>query len=227
MQVLFLAWILSSLPAWGAPQEYRIAAAPAASDAPPAVAYRLPYSLGTHEGQARTITGSITVDLTQPAQANGSFRLPLRALVSDNTERDCHMLEAMGLDYGPSDFPEEHVCDDGDQLPKSGKNSVQYPDIELKIASIRSMDPSGAIASDRETSLEVSGTWSMHGMQRPARVALTATPENGGKFRLRGTTKISLKDHGIQVKSAKILFVTISVDNEATVAIDLWLEPKK
>ncbi len=190
------------------------------------IRYRLPYSLGTHEGVASAVTGMFKIDLAKPESTSGSLKVPLDLLVSGDAKRDCHMREALGLKYEASDFPQEHVCNDENLLPTSGRNSIAYPAIELKVTSVKSMNENGQIADDRETSIEVEGKWVIHGVSQPAKIPMRVVPENG-RLRLSGETALSLKSFGVEVKSARLLFVTISVSDQVKLTLDLYMELQK
>ncbi|MGB7217445.1 MAG: YceI family protein [Vicinamibacterales bacterium] len=96
------------------------------------LAFSLGWTLGTHEGKASEVTGSVQARLEPLAIAQGEFRVPIAAMSTGSVSRDCHMREALGLDYARSRFPEEHVCV-SDQLPASGPDSVAFPDIVVRM----------------------------------------------------------------------------------------------
>jgi polyisoprenoid-binding protein YceI len=189
------------------------------SDGETGIRFRLPYSLGTHEGQARLVRGQVTYDPARPEQTKGSFVVPIAELVSDDKTRDCHMRESLGLNYESSEFPEEHVCDANDELSKEGKNAIAYPEIRFEVASVTRH-------STDETRLDVDGKWTIHGVTRPARITFKVSRE-GQAIRLKGSAPLSLASFGVVVKSAHILFVKISVADEATAVFDLLFEPAK
>ena len=216
-----LVLVLISANAKGAPSAYEFATT---ADQGTGIRFRLPYTMGTHEGRAGQVKGSIKIDLNDPSAAKGMFRVPIDAITSDHTERDCHTREALGLDYEKSYYPEEHVCNEGNELPAGGKNAVEHPHIDLNISSVRSLDPTGRIRLDGDTDIEVVGTWSIHGVSRPTQFPLKVTPE-AGRFRLRGEVPFSLEKFGIKVIPAKILFVTIGVEDKATVLFDIIMDP--
>ncbi len=187
------------------------------------ITFRLPYTLGTHDGAAKEANGSVTLDLKHIQGAKGSVRVPIRSMDTDHSNRDCHMREALGLDYSASDYPEEHVCDSNDQLPVSGKNSVVHPDIEFQVKEVRPRDASEPIRLDRMIQVDVDGQWKIHGVTREVRIPMRMTLSAAG-FRIQGESVILLQDYGVEVKSAKILIATISVGKEATVKLDLFFE---
>jgi polyisoprenoid-binding protein YceI len=215
--------LLASSFSWGAPISYRPVST---TTQKPLIRFTLPYSLGTHEGQTHLILGEIKLDLDHPEKATGSLRASISTLTSDSDKRDCHMREALGLNYDQSDFPKDHVCDDENQLPLTGKNSIAYPDIELKITSVKSHDPSGKIHREKETQIDVDGTWTIHGVTRTTRVPMKVIPE-GGKFRIQGSAPFALSAYRIEVKPAQLVFVTIRVADQAMILFDILMEPNE
>ena len=83
------------------------------------MAFSLGWSLGTHEGRASRVTGSVQAQVEPFAIAQGEFRVPIAAMSTGSSTRDCHMREALGIDYARSQFPAEHVCVN-DRVPMSG-----------------------------------------------------------------------------------------------------------
>jgi polyisoprenoid-binding protein YceI len=140
----------------------------------------------------------------------GALSVPIASLDTDNKERDCHLQEAMGINYEKSDFPKNHVCRKDDTLPTEGPNSVVYPHIKFEITKMKS--PTVA-----------EGFWEMHGVRKPIEVQVQATIDKES-VRVKGKHEFRLSDFGIQVKPAKIVFVTISVRDPATVEFDLLFE---
>lgn len=194
--------------------------------APPntGVKFFVPYTFGTHTGEARMFAGSMTLDNADPQSSRGEFSVPINSMTTDKAERDCHMMEALGLDYGEADFPEEHVCTDSYTLPATGKNAVKYPTILLKIHSVKSLEPSKLIHTDRETKIEVDGEWIIHGKSYQWKFPLSLTPD-GEKFKVHGTVPFSLKNHDVIVKSQRVLFVDINVKDNIKVEFNMIIEP--
>jgi polyisoprenoid-binding protein YceI len=201
--------------ALAAPLSYTIAPH---SDGTLGIRFRLPYSLGTHDGRAKEVTGRVMLD---GARAEGAFSVPIAALDSDHSERDCHMRESLGLDYERSAFPERHVCDDDDRLPETGADSVAYPEIRFRLTGISSF------ARDKASKVDIDGDWTIHGITRSTRMPMTLKPEENGVFRLTGEATFPLQAYGIHVKPAKVVFVTISAGELATAEFDLRLAPEK
>ena len=69
----------------------------------------------------------------------------------------------------------------------------------------------------------------MHGESRPVQLHLIVSrdPSGPGTLRVRGRVPLHLSDFGVQVKPAKVLFLSITVRDEVTVALDTFLEPMR
>ena len=176
--------------------------------------FKLPYSLGTHDGSVGLIKGGMTLDLSNLSGSAGELHVPISSITTGNEERDCHLQESLGLDYQKSDYPKDHVCNDH-KLPTSGKNAVAFPEIILRITSMKSTGGQ----------LEATGSWTIHGVTLPASIPLKLVFD-GAKLRVQGKISFSLKAYGIEVKSAHVLFATISVEDQAQVDLNLLMEPK-
>lgn len=217
--MLLLAALLAAAPA-GPAQDYRLA-----QDAHgPGITVSLQYTFGTHEVRALRALGGVRFDPDAPGSMAGTFHVPIDDLKSDNAERDCHMREALGLDYTRSRYPKEHVCA-GDALPPG---MVAYPEILLEVRGAQA--PAVAtLAVGRETPVVLDAVWTVHGVRRPAKLALTVSREarTPGALRIRGAAPIRLSDFAVVVKSATIVFVTSSVDEVANVHFDLTLAPER
>jgi polyisoprenoid-binding protein YceI len=210
-----------------------LAAAPARA-APAAYGVRLPgdglvvdvpYSLGTHHEHVTAVDGVVRADPETREVLSGRLRIPLAAFRSDDPKRGCHLREALGLDYARSRYPRDHVCNDRNELPGSGADAIAFPEIVVELA--RGGPAAGAPATGAAAAVDVEGTLTVHGVSRPTRfrVTVAAEPSRPGLLRVRGRIPVRLSDFGVQVKSAGVLFVSISVKDTVTVVLDALLEP--
>jgi polyisoprenoid-binding protein YceI len=167
------------------------------------VKFTIPYTFGTHEGVSHIILGEVTIDTSNPSVSTGEFIVPINSFKTNDDERDCHLREALGLNY---------------------QNSVIYPMINFKILSVTSQDSIKQIPLDRESMIDVEGQWTIHGITKQVKLPMKIIP-NGKKFRTIGEFPFSLSDYNIIVKSNKILFVTIGVKDQLKVLIDFSLAP--
>ncbi len=213
MNTLFTLALLFSMNSVATTVSYQPALGPKST-----IKYSIPYSLGISEGRVKKINGTVSLDL-EHSSGTGEFHVPIDSIDTGSEERDCHLTEALGLNYRVSDFPKEHTCDSKNHAATTGKNAVVFSEIAFKISSIKTHD---VTVKEGIKTVTVYGTWTLHGVSRPDSFDLNITQlENA--IRVQGQTIFSLKDYGIEVKSAHILFVTISVRDQAKVDFDLVL----
>jgi hypothetical protein len=215
---LFLV-VLLPVAVLGEPRTYRVAPVPDGSKAEAIVVY----SLGSHTQTAQEIRGELTLDTATLSGGSGSVVVPIAGIHGDGSTRDCHMREALGLDYGAGGrFPKEHVCDDRNRLPASGAESVAFPDIRLEILGARPLDDVGLLASGKPVRVELDVRWTVHGVAKQQK-ELTRVVQEANGLHARGRSTVVLADHGIVVKPTKVLFAEITVGNAVTVTYDLRL----
>lgn len=218
-----LRWLALAvaLPAAAAaePRTYRVASPAEGSKAEAVVVY----SLGTHTQTAGETRGELTVDPVTLASATGTVVVPIAAIRGDGGTRDCHMREALGLDYTAGGrFPGEHACDDRNRLPASGPESIAFPEIRLEVLGARPLDELGLLDSGKPVRVELEVRWTVHGVTRPAK-ELVRVLRDGPGLRVRGRSTIVLAEFGVVVKPTRVLFAEIKVGDAVTVTYDLRL----
>ena len=172
---------------------------------------KIPYSLGTHELEARGFTGS--VDFTENTQLikSGSIVLEVIKLKGKKQTLVCHMYEALSLDYEKSDFPEDHVCED-DKLPLEGKNSPVHTEIKVQLLKPVSIESNSVMLM-----------WTIHGVTREQEVpAKISWDKEARRLRIQSNFAIDLKDYNITVKK----FLFIGVKDQVTLELELILGEK-
>ncbi len=207
--------------ALGEQRTYRVAPATEGSKAEAVVVY----SLGTHTQQAQDIRGEVRLDPLTLATASGSVVVPIAGLRGDGGTRDCHMREALGLNYAAGGrFPNEHVCDGHDALPSSGPEAIAYPDIRLDVLGVRPLDDLALLEQGKPVRVDLEVRWTIHGVARTSR-ELARVLRDGSGLRVRGRSTVVLAEHGVVVKPTKVLFAEIKVGDAVTVTYDLRLVP--
>ena len=192
----------------------------------PGIDLSIDYTVGTHVGYASSVTGRALVDFESASVSSAEFRVSIASMTTGNTKRDCHMREALGLDYALSGYPENHICDANNNLPASGVDSVQYPEVIFELRGLNAADgtPLTRIDAGAEVPVLALGSWTIHGVRKDQVVSLKATrtqDENGrNRLRVRGDFNLLLKDFGIEVMSWAGL---IKVADRAKVKLDLDL----
>lgn len=179
----------------------------------------VPYSMGTHHELVTAVDGTLRIDPETLRLERGRLEIPLAAFRSDDPQRGCHLREALGLDYARARYPRDHVCDGQNHLPASGPDAIAFPAIVLELSK-------GGPAAGSTGEVEVEGVLTVHGSSRPVRLHLAVSRDGSspGTLRVRGRVPIHLAEFGVQVKPAKVLFVSITVRDEITVAVDALLE---
>ena len=179
----------------------------------------VPYTMGTHHEHVTAVDGTVRLDPEALRLERGRLVVPLAGFRSDDAKRGCHLREALGLDYARSRYPGDHVCDGQNHLPASGPDAIAFPEVVLELSQ-------GGPAGGAAGRVEVEGTLTVHGVSRPVRFQLAVSRDAAapGTLRVRGRVPLRLADFGVEVKPAKVLFVSISVGEQVTVAVDLVLE---
>jgi hypothetical protein len=203
------------------PRTYRVASPAEGSKAEAVVVY----SLGTHTVTAQDVHGEVTLDPTTLASGSGTVVVPLAGLRGDGGQRDCHMREALGLNYAAGGrFPGEHVCDGQNRLPASGPDSVAFPDIRLELLGARPLDDLSFLQAGQPVRVEIDVRWTIHGVSREKK-ELARVVRDGTGLHARGRSTVVLAEYGVVVKSTKVLFADIKVGDAVTVTYDLRLLP--
>jgi len=194
------------------------------------VKFSIGYTAGTHRGQASQALGNV-VATTSPLQIQtASISIPITAMSTDDTKRDCHMREAFGLDYSRSKYPNEHICDSDHRTPLSGPDAIVFPEIKLELESWTSASdavPSSALNLTPGTSLDIIARvkLTMHGVTKEGvniPLRLNYLDQGKGQIQVTGKFDVLLADFGVIVKK----FLFIAVKDSATVNLDLLFEPK-
>lgn len=200
---------------------YRVAPAAEGSKAEAIVVY----SLGTHSQAAQDIRGEVTLDPTTLSGGSGKIVVPIAGIRGDGSTRDCHMREALGIDYAAGGhFPKDHVCDGENRLPASGPDSIAFPDIRLEVLGARPLDDLSLLPAGKPVRVELDARWTVHGVSKQQK-ELTRVIREGDGLHVRGRSTVVLADFGVVVKPTKVLFAEITVGNAVTVTYDLRLLP--
>ena len=173
------------------------------------VSIKIKYTFGTHELKSNAIEGVLSQNHAFE-DVSGELTVPIDSIKEGSAKLECHLRESLGLDYEKSGFPESHVCDDKNQLPASGPDSVVYPSVKLSIKRL--------IAAEKTKTerYRVEGAWTIHGVTKPADFEVKVT-EGPDSVSVRGDSEFALKDFGITVKKAFV----ISAADKARVEFDL------
>src|SRR5215813_8799441 len=95
MRALVAAVMVLAAPAAAQPRSYRVGSVAEGSKLEAVVVY----SLGAHTQTAGEVHGEVRTDPATLAEVSGTVVVPLASIRGDESTRDCHMREALGLDY--------------------------------------------------------------------------------------------------------------------------------
>ncbi|MBX9765875.1 MAG: YceI family protein [Bdellovibrionales bacterium] len=231
-QIFFGSLLLASVPLFSqADQIYRVVQ----DGAKTGVAFQVAYTAGVHSGVAWAADAEVVLnDAGQVVKAN--FKVPLSSMTTGNITRDCHMREALGINYSGSKFPAEHVCDSSNAMPQSGPDSVAFPEISFQFSSVKTPPndpPLNGLEVGKAYNTLVSGTWSMHGVKKtfenaaaiPIQVKLVDPTTR--EIRLTGQLGLSLKEFNVVVKPFTLGPFKVTVSDVTKVSLNLRLLPSK
>ena len=209
-----------------------------AADGGTGVSFSIGFTAGVHKGRVSKVDGSLKVD-DQDRLMSAHFSVPITAMSTGDATRDCHMREALGIDYSKSKFPADHACNSQNQLPDTGGDSVVFPFIEFdfqnfKLANGEVLPTQLEVGKTYE--LAVQGSWLVHGQSHnfgpgatpdSILVHVQKTDATSNVLRLTSKLEIILKDHGIVVKPFKLFGpFAITVSDRVKVNLDLLVAPK-
>ncbi len=200
------------------------------------VTFQIGYSAGVHDGTVSTILAGVTLDEKNQILA-GDFIVPIASMSTGNATRDCHMREALGIDYNNnnakgSKFPAEHVCDSNNQTPKVGPDAIVFDRIKFSFRTVKANSNSvlpAVMEVGKVYKLAVQGQWTMHGIVQdislptstefvPVEVKLlNATTK---EIQVSGKFELSLKKFNVIVKPFKFGPINITVADNAKITLN-------
>jgi len=189
----------------------------------PGLTFSLKWTLGTHQGKASRVTGSLEAQPDPLVIAGGEFRVPISAMTTGSVTRDCHMREALGIDYIHSHFPADHVCVN-DEVPASGPDSVVFPEIVIRIknpqpASAPARTAAPALAPAQPVDVTVPLEFSVHGVTRTVSAPLRLQWMRPDVVQAQSEFDLKLADFGIVVIMPRLM----SVDDHVRVKLNVLL----
>jgi len=95
---------------------------------------------------------------------NGRLLIPIDSLRTGDPKMECHMREALGLNYSNSKFPKHMFAT---QKINSLQIRVAFPEIVFEWTSAKWLNDPHA--------LELSGKWTIHGVSLPSKTILSVT----------------------------------------------------
>ena len=218
LNILTLTTLLMSASVFAQTTPYQVTPK---ADGTSEVLFSVGYTLGTHNGSAGKVDGTVQLGQNPFLISSAEISVPLNQLNTGNVKRDCHMFESIGLDYAVSAYPAAQVCDGSDSIPKSGNDSIAFPTLKFSLVSLLDSNSKDPLVPGVAKQVNFAGTFEMHGVKNTIQVPVTLTLIAGtpNKISIKGDFDLLLSDYGIVVR--KFLFVTVY--NQAHVNLDLEL----
>lgn len=183
------------------------------SSLPGHISISVPYTLGTHTGRAAWPDLALSVDPARSRALALRIAFPIDKIDMGKEKMNCHLTEALGIDYAASRFPEKHACDRNHRLPARGPDSVVFPEIVFRA------EPFDLPAS--HGSVVIKGAWTIHGIERSSEQPVNFRRNVDGSLDISGTCRWKLEDYGVIVKP----FLAISVKGAVKADFQAKLRP--
>ena len=180
---------------------------------PGRISISVPYTLGTHTGEVAWPDWTLSVGPGRSRVAALRIAFPIAKIDMGKGKMNCHMTEALGLNYAVSQFPEKHACDRNHRLPSQGPDSVVFPEVVFRA------EPFDLPASDGKIALK--GAWTIHGVEKDAVLSVDFRRNPDGSFDFSGSHRWTLEDYGVVVKP----FLAISVKGTVQADFQSKLRP--
>jgi polyisoprenoid-binding protein YceI len=187
------------------------------------VSFSIGYTFGTHLGRASQATGTVQAQLDPLLLSGGELTVPIASMTTGDPTRDCHMREALGINYAGSHFPASHTCVNN-QNPPTGPDSIAFPEIKIKVVDLKPADanvPPNALRVVRGQVTNVQATFQLtiHGITQNVTAPIKIAVDDAGRVGTQASVDVKLADYGIIVKPAG----PIVVKDHATVTLNLLL----
>ena len=193
----------------------------------PSIFFSIGYTAGTHKGVIKNVRGKAILNSLEELQG-AQFQFSISDMETGNVTRDCHMREALGLNYSVSDFPKKHVCDANNAIPLTGPNAIQFPTILFVFESFEELLVTPLKVGDFNYS-KIAGTIEIHGIKKrigslPIQVKKMIDDNGLTSLEIVTQFEISLKDFDVVVKPFKIGFISIGVSDKVLIDVRLPLK---
>jgi polyisoprenoid-binding protein YceI len=188
------------------------------------VSFSIGYTFGTHVGRSSQATGTVQAQLDPLILSSGDLSVPIAAMTTGDPTRDCHMREALGIDYTHSRFPGSHVCV-SNQTPATGPDSIAFPEIHIRLVEVKPLTsniPPNAlrVVAGQVTDVQATLQLTIHGVTQTFTPPVRLSVDETGRVTAQASVDVKLADFGIVVKPAG----PIVVKDHATVALNLLLQ---
>ena len=189
--------------------------------------FSIGYFAGTHRGDAQEVKSSVLMTLGHSLEIRSAqLSVPVASMETGNATRDCHLREALGIDYSHSRFPAEHVCNSDNEVPASGPDSIAFPTIDLELESWTTIENHKKELNPGESiDLMLKMKVTIHGVTHkniliPVHMVYSSAVR--GAVQITGSFPVVLLDYGIVVKPVLGSFGNVS--DKAKVSLDFTLQ---
>ncbi len=191
--------------------------------------FSIAYTAGVHKGSASQMEGLAIIDQNDQLKQL-DIRVPIATMSTGNPTRDCHMREALGIDYAQSRFPKDHVCNAANQTPPQGNDAIVFHDIDFKFMQIEKSAVSATMNPNVEYPVLVTARVSFHGFTKDIhgieiKVTKTVDKDEAVSYHIKSAFSLSLNDFGVVVKPLKLGPFSIGVDDKVNLDIAIALRP--
>lgn len=194
------------------------------------ISFEISYAAGLYQGQHfgtfKSLQSEIEIN-NQGQLVLAKLRVPVRDLSMDGSDsplKDCHVHQALSLDYSKgskSAYPEEDTCDDKGLLATEGPNAPRFSDI--KVSFVRFLEGDIAnLESGSNYKRSALFTFSIHGVTKTEKVDLEIIPLSYDMVRIKSIQPFAIKlaDYQIVVRKP---FPFMDVGSVAKVDLNLLL----
>ena len=187
------------------------------------ITFSIGWTLGTHGGRAAQVRGTLRAAPDPLVITQGEFRVPIAAMSTGSATRDCHLPEALGIDYSRSQFPREHVCVN-DRLPTSGPDSVVFPEIVITLRELRPLQQATSptplrLVPNQKIDAQILMGLSIHGVTQDLTAPVELQMDDAQRVRVATSFDVALAPFGVVVKMPPLM----SVKDRAKVKLSLLL----
>lgn len=195
------------------------------------VGYNVAAFEGKHHGVVKSANSKILINEKAELEY-ATFSAPVVDILldgGDNVLRDCHMHQALALNYGAKtncSYPEDDTCDDNGKLVSSGPDAAEFKNIEFSFVKFLNTEKdSGSVGFEigktyNRTAL-VKAT--IHGVTRMEKAEVIVMPLSPDSVRVKTQKplEVSLEDYQIVVRKP---FPFMGVGSKVDISLNLLLQ---
>lgn len=204
----FLGVFLFGFQSWSSERTYKLVPLLVPLDeADSGIHFDIAYTAGVHHGIVRAAVGEVIADLAALSVKSAKFLAELSQFDTGDKKRDCHLREALGIDYSHSVYPDRHVCNSDFEIPATGNDSVAFPTVGLVFNTLNELP---VVTEQGKVDSQIQVDLTMHGITKTYTVPLHVEFDSAqpNQLKISSQFNVPLSDFGIVVK--KFLFITVA-----------------